>query len=353
MYSSPIWLRGMTLRTSFMFTQGWLTAADFQHPLLAFPIVTIICASGMHYYSMTPAGASSGAIALAGDGVVYALYLIQWITGASTNNASVFVLILYMVILRGISSSCGLAFLFWKGFLFIINSGLQLLAYAPVAMIKSGLAPLGQETHQPVLGLLTPDTTPTSKLDATDSNKTSWVDSGAEQSGLSSSADSPTPDPEVALDVKPGNKLVSQSHLLPMDISDGGAGSPKFFSWQTCETDAYWMDFDQCLGEHAVIATTRKILRCGTFLITLQPRKRLNDRIYFSRKFGFPDPPLLVSGHSTDFGQRRYSYYPYSYYRRWSPLVGMLVLPRVFRGMVGGGEEKGWGPPPRPRNGRF
>lgn len=42
LYSSSVWLRGLIMHTSFMFTQGWLTASAFQHPVLALPIVAVV-----------------------------------------------------------------------------------------------------------------------------------------------------------------------------------------------------------------------------------------------------------------------------------------------------------------------
>ena len=166
-------------------------------------------------------------ISMAGEGVVYSLYSTQLIAGEHTANALVFILFVHMVIRCGISSACGLAFLARRSFLFVIDTGLQLLASASAAVIKSGLAPLRQGARRPAFDLATPDARPTAKLDVSDPNKTSGRDSGSGHSELSSVDGVPTPGHGVTLDVNPVKQLVSQVHLLLMCKFDGDAVSPK------------------------------------------------------------------------------------------------------------------------------
>ena len=224
-YSSTAWLRGVIMHTSFMFTQGWLTASAFQHPVLTCPIVTVICASFLHYFNWTLFDSFWGALAMAGHGVVYALQLIQLVTGEPTTNAVVFILMVYLVALCGISSACGMAFLVWRGFLWIVSMTLNVSANKPTALLNSSSVIVSPTATFGVLER-TRSQDPTNPF-APNSNKTSGRDSGSEHSELSPASDLPTPGPSAKplSDLNPG--MISQSHLVVLERFGGVAASLK------------------------------------------------------------------------------------------------------------------------------
>ena len=86
---------------------------------------------------MTSVGGFWRTLALDGGSVVYALSLIQLVTGAPTSNTLVDSPLLYAVMLCGASLACGLDFLTWRGVLFATNSCLRMLVYTPAAAIRA------------------------------------------------------------------------------------------------------------------------------------------------------------------------------------------------------------------------
>ena len=159
-YSASVWLRDVIPHTTFMFPQGWLTAAAFHRPVLAFPIVTAICASCLHYFNLTLFDAFWGAMTMDGHGVAYARQLIQVVTGEPTTNAVVSIVLVYLVALCGLSSACGMAFLVWRRFLFSVSMIINILSHQPDALLKSVLSPAAQHfstssLDSPVLDLVT------------------------------------------------------------------------------------------------------------------------------------------------------------------------------------------------------
>ena len=110
------------------------------------------------------------------------------------------------------------------GFLFVVNTGLHVMVFALSALPKSMLPSADLRMRRPVLDLKTPVELTTARLDVTDSNKTSFKDSGSARSELPSILDLPTPYPEVVREVKPTRQVICRDHLVLFRRFDGGRG---------------------------------------------------------------------------------------------------------------------------------
>ena len=129
-----------------------------------------------------------------------------------------------------------MAFLAWRGFLFVVNMALYVLVRRPTSLSQSVLSPAVQQSYLPSLDLapvpLFPKIKPEgigpnkihdlSKLILVDSNKTPGRDAGPEQSELSSPSDMPTPDPEAKRESKPNRarsvKLIWSLWIVPTGL---------------------------------------------------------------------------------------------------------------------------------------
>ena len=128
-----------------------------------------------------------------------------------------------------------MAFLVWRGFLFVVILALNVLVRKPTSMLKSVLPPVAQppSTKSMVLTPILPlpnikpgDPDPNqpddhTKLLTVDSTKKSGIDSGSEHSEFPRAAEFPTPDHEVDQLPLPIHSMVCQAHLVTLDRFDG------------------------------------------------------------------------------------------------------------------------------------
>ena len=167
-----------------------MTGADLQHPVFAFPVVTVVCSSCLRYYNMTFMDAIWWLVSCAGDIVMIGVYLIQKMTGGPTPNTLVAILLIYGLVLRGLSSACGMAFFIWKTTLWMVHMVVYYCFTIPVSVLRTwgptSTMPLSPGTTFPPhhQSTLVPSSAPTRQLP--DSDKTSGCDSNSAPSETSS-----------------------------------------------------------------------------------------------------------------------------------------------------------------------
>ena len=116
-----------------MFKQGWLAGVAIQSPVCAFPIATIVCGRLRHYFNMTLMGAVWWILSLAGGGLIYAVYLIQKVIGGPPLNTVVMILLIYIIVIFGVSSACGVGFQIWRSTLWITQLNIHYF-FAPCSI---------------------------------------------------------------------------------------------------------------------------------------------------------------------------------------------------------------------------
>ena len=72
-----------------------------------------VCARCLHYFIMTVYEVWWMLFALIGDGIMYILTVMQYMTGSPTPNTLIMILLIYLAVIGGLSSACGLSFLIW------------------------------------------------------------------------------------------------------------------------------------------------------------------------------------------------------------------------------------------------
>ena len=90
------WARSLAIRASFMFAQSWLTSSAIQHPVSALHIVTLVCASRLHYFNLSTYESFWWIARLAGDGIIYVVSLIHLVTGEQAPNTEMVILLVYI-----------------------------------------------------------------------------------------------------------------------------------------------------------------------------------------------------------------------------------------------------------------
>ena len=175
-----------------------------------------------------------------GHGVEYLVQMVQLVTGEPTTNALVFILILYDVVLCGISSACGLAFAIWRIFTGLVNFSVRTFLVRPLYLRRAfKREPLSQPDHPNSDGTVVTMLHPPPPMpeaaslgssqitnDVVDSAKTSGVDSGSDHSVFSHPPSPKTTDPLIINQSKPDAPPVCQAHLVFSDRIDGVALPP-------------------------------------------------------------------------------------------------------------------------------
>ena len=244
--ASERWAVSTAVQAAFMFTQGWLAATAIQHPVFSLPIVTIVCASCLHYFNVTEYEVSLAMFAIIGDGVMYIFTGIQNATGSPTPNTSIAIILIYLSVIGGLSSACGLSCLIWQSVVRLLKMCVHLLFVVPTRLIMdsrpTSFSPLQLSTvsstestlkdkayqgvtvmdRPPVKRTATP--APTHRLPG--SCKTSGRDSESEPSDETLTLPVDKEDEPVS-PMKKQLPTMRHAHLLLMGRADGLAVSPK------------------------------------------------------------------------------------------------------------------------------
>ena len=221
------------------FSTGWLSGVAAHHPVLAFPIVTLVSAVCLQYYNLTLSEAAWLVISWIGSGVFTVLQWVQVLTGDPSPNAIVFILLIYVAVIIGISSAFGCAFAIWRFVINMVGGIVRFFFARPISFIRAAsreCEPVPLERSLPV-SLDSHRTLPTQAMqvsadalppsdtarDIIDSNKTSGIDSGSDHSSTSSPPTPPAPIPVISDHDLMAPTRVCQAHLIRMDRFDGTA----------------------------------------------------------------------------------------------------------------------------------
>ena len=146
------WFGSTLSRSVFMFTQGWLTGVAIHHPVFAFPIVTVVYGRCLHYSNMTFMDAIWRLGYWIVEAVVFCIYAIEKMTGGPTPNTLIVLMLIYGLVLCGLSSACGLAFVVWRS---VVCSAQCFVYYGftcPVNLTRSldsaALSPPSVDSHE-------------------------------------------------------------------------------------------------------------------------------------------------------------------------------------------------------------
>ena len=223
------WLGSTLSHSIFMFSQGWMTGVAIQHPVFAFPILTMVYGSTLHYFNLTFMDSVWWMGSVLVEALKYCIYGIQMLTGGPEPNTLIILLLMYGLVLCGLSTACGLGFVVWRSVVSIV----QIMVYYgfshPMKWLRSfdlnhRLQPLVDfPAPLPVLPPLSPLKTAASPSDPviTNYDSTSNPSSDASQSG---SLPLPSDDQAVLTQVVSD---LCQAHLIILDHADGLAVAPK------------------------------------------------------------------------------------------------------------------------------
>ena len=110
------WARAIGSTSICMSPQGWLVASAVTHPAASFPFLTVEVAASLHFSNMAFWEALGVFVTAIKDAVLAASTLVHQITGGASLQTWAMVVMLYLLVICGLSSGFGLVMLFARWF---------------------------------------------------------------------------------------------------------------------------------------------------------------------------------------------------------------------------------------------